>query len=81
MADEMGMVRKIHKKAGLPPSEAAEREIRDFVAHHPRGKHGQVVYDLERDFGADPAAIRERFRFYYDAFPFLKWPGTSSAAS
>jgi hypothetical protein len=72
MADEMGMVREIHRKAGLPPSEAADREIGDFIAHHPRGKFGQVTYNLKRDFGVDPDALRKRFDFYFDAFPFLR---------
>jgi hypothetical protein len=74
MANEMGTVRQIHDKAGLPPSETAEREIRDFIANHPRGKHGQVVYNLERDFGISPPKLRERFNFYFDAFPLLKRP-------
>ena len=32
------------------------------------GKEGQVVYDLRKDFGAEPAALREAYRFYFDAF-------------
>ena len=31
----------------------------------PRGKYGQVQYNLRRDFGMEPAAIRERFQFYW----------------
>jgi hypothetical protein len=74
MADDMAVVRQIHAKAGLPESETAQREIRDFIASHPRGKHGQIVYNLERDFGVSPEALRKRFDFYYDAYPFLKRP-------
>ena len=74
MADEMAIVRQIHQKAGLPPSETAEREIGDFIANHPRGKHGQVAYHLERDFGISPTKLRERFAFYFDAYDFLKRP-------
>ena len=36
---------------------------------HPRGRHGQVLYDLEADFGLAPAEVRKRFDFYFDAFP------------
>jgi hypothetical protein len=71
MADDMAVVRQIHAKAGLPESETAQREMRDFIASHPRGKHGQVVYNLERDFGVSPEALRKRFDFYFDAYPFL----------
>jgi hypothetical protein len=74
MADEMGMVRRIHETAGLERNAAADREIADFIAHHPRGKYGQVVYNLKRDFGVEPEALRKRFDFYFDAFPFLERP-------
>ena len=36
---------------------------------HPRGKEGRVIYHLKRDFGVDPDALRQRFQFYFDAFP------------
>jgi hypothetical protein len=71
MSDQMGMVRRVQSKAGLAQSEAAERELNAFVAGHPRGKFGQVSYNLKRDFGIDPDKLRERFAFYFEAFPFL----------
>jgi hypothetical protein len=74
MADDMAIVRQVRAKAGLPETETANREVADFIAAHPRGKHGQVVYNLERDFGISPEALRKRFDFYFDAFPFLKRP-------
>lgn len=74
MADEGAVLREIHEKAGLPENAVTNREIRDFIDHHPRGKFGQVVYNLERDFGISPAELRKRFAFYYKAFPFLEWP-------
>ena len=42
------------------------------VAAHPRGKEGRVVYDLQGDFGCDPAALRKRFGFYFEAFPEVR---------
>ena len=69
MADDMGMVERIYDKAGLPMDDHAHSEMQDFIASHPRGKHGRVVYDLEGDFGINPAALRARFQFYFDAFP------------
>lgn len=74
MADEMGMVRQIQAKAGLPPSDVADGELSHFIATHPRGKFGQVSYNLKRDFGVEPAELRKRFDFYFDAYPFLKRP-------
>jgi hypothetical protein len=39
------------------------------MADNPRGKHGQVVYDLRGDFGIEPDALRRRFDFYFERFP------------
>jgi hypothetical protein len=74
MADDMAVVRQIHAKAGLSESVTADREMREFIASHPRGKHGQVVYNLERDFGVSPDDLRKRFAFYFESFPFLGRP-------
>jgi len=72
MADDMAVVRQVRAKAGLPETDEANREVAQFIAAHPRGKHGQIVYNLERDFGVTPAELRQRFAFYFDAYPFLK---------
>ncbi len=74
MANDMAVVRQVHAKAGLPETQEANNEIAAFVASHPRGKHGQIVYNLERDFGITPAELRKRFDFYFEAYPFLKCP-------
>jgi hypothetical protein len=74
MADDMAVVREVRAKAGLPETEKANREVRAFIEDHPRGKHGQLVYHLERDFGISPAELRKRFDFYYEAYPFLRRP-------
>jgi hypothetical protein len=69
MADEDGTLRAIYALAGLPLTPQAQRELARYLAENPRGKHGRVVYDLAGDFGADPAALRRRFAFYYERFP------------
>ncbi|HTJ63587.1 MAG TPA: sulfotransferase [Alphaproteobacteria bacterium] len=69
MADDMGQIGKIEAKAGLPFTPAVKAQIAQFLADHPRGKEGRVLYNLKRDFGADPEELRKRFRFYFDAFP------------
>ena len=33
---------------------------------------GRVLYDLARDFGVAPARLRERFAFYFEAFPAVR---------
>jgi hypothetical protein len=72
MRDDVAMAERILARADLPMTEEARQQIGDFMREHPRGKEGQVVYHLERDFGVTPEALRERFRFYFDAFDFLK---------
>jgi hypothetical protein len=66
--DDVGMVEKIYEKAGLPMTERARAELSQFVDEHKDG-YGKVIYDLKKQFGADPDELRDRFNFYYDAFP------------
>lgn len=74
MADDMAVVREVRAKAGLPETDTANRQVSDFIESHPRGKYGQIVYNLERDFGVAPDELRRRFDFYYEAYPFLRRP-------
>jgi hypothetical protein len=68
MADDLGTVERIHARAGLATSPEARAQLRAYLDANPRGKHGQVVYDLHADFGLDPAEVRRRFDFYFDRF-------------
>lgn len=69
MADEAGTLACIYDAAGLPLTDAARAELDAYRVAHPRGRDGQVVYDLRRDFGAEPDDVRAAFAFYHDAFP------------
>jgi len=69
MADDVGTVERIYARAGLPMTREARAELDAYMAENPRGKHGQVVYDLRADFGIDPADVRKRFDFYFQRFP------------
>lgn len=69
MQDDIAMVRRIYACAGLPFTDAAQAELATFMAANPRGKHGRILYDLQADFGIDPAALRRRFDFYFERFP------------
>lgn len=69
MADDVAMVERIYALADLEMTPDARGPLRAFMAANPRGKHGRIVYDLRGDFGVDPAALRERFAFYFDRFP------------
>lgn len=51
-----------------------ETTKRNHIDSQPRGKHGQNVYNLERDFGIAPAELRKRFDFHFEAFPVIRRP-------
>lgn len=74
MADPMHFVRQVHAKAGMETTPQSVAEMEHFVATHPRGKFGQIVYDLEADFGISRGELRKRFDYYFDAFPIVKRP-------
>jgi len=69
MADDMAMVARIYERAGVEMTAEARGDLERFVAEHPRGKFGQVIYDLEGDFGVRPEDLRKRFDFYFERFP------------
>jgi len=69
MADPMATLERVYATAGLELDATARSQLERYVEEHPRGKEGQVVYDLRADFGVDPNGLRERFRFYFDRFP------------
>ena len=72
MADDMGTLERIYEVAGLDMSNEARAQIADYIVDHPRGKDGQVVYDLRKDFDAEPADVRAGFDFYLDRFDIRK---------
>ena len=72
MADDLGTAERILGVAGLEVTNRSRSELAAYLAGNPRGKGGRVVYDLRGDFGIDPAELRERFAFYYEAFPQIR---------
>lgn len=68
MADDIAAVERIYEVADLPMTNEAARQIADYRTAHPRGKQGQVIYDLRKDFGVEPTTLREDFGFYLDRF-------------
>jgi hypothetical protein len=68
MKDDLGTVERIYDVAGFPMTSEAHAWMQAYIDAHPRGKEGQVVYDLRKDFGAEPDVLREAYRFYFDVF-------------
>jgi hypothetical protein len=69
MSDVWWTLDQVYAKAQLPVTNEARARLIRYIAEHPRGKAGQLVYDLKGDFGVDQAALRKRFQFYFDRFP------------
>ncbi|MDR7157254.1 hypothetical protein J2W40_004102 [Sphingobium xenophagum] len=68
VADDVGTAQRVLAFAGFEPSRESMADMRNYMASHPRGRDGRVVYDMAGDFNLDVAALRERFRFYTDRF-------------
>jgi hypothetical protein len=68
MADDLATVERIYDAAGLDLTPEARRQVTAYRDSHPRGRDGQVVYDLRRDFGVTPEEVRATFTFYLDRF-------------
>jgi hypothetical protein len=67
MADDLAMVARVYDLAGQPLDERARGAMASFMAAHPRGRHGSVVYDLG-DFGLDTRERRRALAFYTERF-------------
>jgi len=69
MADDVGTLERIYTRAGFDLTPAARAALENYIADHPRGRLGKVVYDLEADFGVTRDSAYELFANYMDAFP------------
>jgi hypothetical protein len=68
LGDDVGAASRVLERAGLPVTEESRADLDAYMASHPRGRNGRVVYDLEGDFGLDADELRSRFAFYTDQF-------------
>src|SRR5206468_167228 len=68
VADDVGTASRVLERAGLPVGDECIADFEAYMASHPRGKDGRVVYDLDGDFGISADELHERFSFYTDAF-------------
>ena len=68
VADDLATVEHIYEVAELPMTNESRGQIERYLREHPRGRDGQVVYDLRKDFDATPEDVRAPFDFYLNAF-------------
>jgi hypothetical protein len=67
MQDDLAIVRRIYALAGQPFSGESDRAMTRFMDANPRGRHGDVIYDLAQ-FGIDGDRLRRNFAFYTERF-------------
>ena len=72
MADDMAVVDKLFAVAGEPMPERVRQKILGYLQANPRGKHGQIRYDLAGDFGVTAEELHPRFEFYRERFGVTK---------
>jgi hypothetical protein len=68
VTDDVKAAARVLERAGLPISDESIADVEGYMASHPRGKDGRVVYDLEGDFRLKADELHERFAFYTDEF-------------
>ncbi|MBV8929945.1 MAG: sulfotransferase, partial [Mycobacteriaceae bacterium] len=66
--NEMAVLETLYRLNGTEMTSEARSALQRYLADNPRGRHGSVVYQLERHFGRSPDDIRSRFGFYFDRF-------------
>jgi Sulfotransferase family len=69
VGDDVGMVERIYRAAGLEMTEQARGELDAYMSTHRQGHGGRLRFDMRADFRAEPAVVRERYRAYTDAIP------------
>ena len=67
MADENATLAAIYELAGQPYDEHVRAAMAAFAAQHPRGRHGEVRYDLAA-LGLDASDVQRRLSAYRDRF-------------
>ena len=68
MADDIATVESIYNLADIEMTDTARAQLTNFMKNNPRGKHGQVIYDLPKHFGITAEEVRRSFDFYCQRF-------------
>ncbi|MGZ8762052.1 MAG: sulfotransferase family protein [Acidimicrobiia bacterium] len=71
VADPVGAVRAIYAHWGDELTPGAEQRMHEYVASHPKGRHGNHRYAVS-DFGLREHDVRSRFADYCDRYDVLE---------
>ena len=68
MADDMGTIERIYAMEDHPLTTEVRQAMARYIEDNPRGKHGQIAYDLEADFGIDREDLYRQLAPYMERF-------------
>lgn len=66
--NEITVLESLYDKAGVELTPGVRKRFARYLDDNPRGKHGNIRYDLQGHFGVAPEDLRSRFGFYFDRF-------------
>ena len=66
--NEIPLLDELYQRGGVELTPKVRGLFQRYLDGNPRGKHGQIRYDLQRHFGISPDELRKRFDFYFDRF-------------
>ncbi|KUI01191.1 hypothetical protein AU189_12795 [Mycolicibacterium acapulense] len=66
--EEMTILETLYSYNGTDMPDDTAAALRRYLDNNPRGKHGQIRYELERHFSRTPEEVRSRFGFYLERF-------------
>ena len=69
--DNLGSVKNIYSKNSLEFNNLANDEIQEYIDLNKRGKHGQIIYDLD-DYEVNQSDFYKSFEFYFKKFNVFK---------
>ena len=75
--NELDLLAELYARADVELPPLVTNAFQDYLAGNPRGKHGQLRYQLRSHFGISAEELRSRFDFYFDRFDVR--PETSEA--
>ncbi len=71
MKSNLHSVKSIYSKNSLKFNKLTKDQMQEYINSHQRGKHGQVIYDLD-NFEVNKSEFYQSFEFYFQTFNVLK---------
>jgi hypothetical protein len=66
--NEVPLLEELYRRGGVELPKQVRSRFQHYLDGNPRGKHGRIRYQLQRDFGTSADELRARFGFYFDRF-------------